>query len=120
MGNDDYDVIVCKVLIYFYRKLKGKISEDDLKYYLNPMTRQLPIQEDYLNAVLMDLIDQGFIADAKVTRAWGDDVIDINIDNARITMKGVDFLKENSTMHKIAKTLKEAIPIWSLFASAQN
>ena len=28
MGKDDYEVIVCKVLVYFYRKLKGKLSED--------------------------------------------------------------------------------------------
>lgn len=116
MGKDDYEVIVCKVLVYFYRKLKGKLSEEDLEYYLYPMTKQLPISQEYLDAVLLDLIDQGFIADVHVSKAWGGDVVGIDIKRARITLKGIEYLKENSTMRKIAETLKEAIPIWSLFA----
>lgn len=115
MAKDDYNVIVCKVLIYFYRKLKGKISDEDLQYYLNPLTPQFPIQQDYLYAVLLDLLEERYIADANVIRGWGKEVVLITTDNARITLKGVDYLRENSTMKKIAENLKEAIPIWSLF-----
>ena len=114
MGKDDYEVIVCKVLVYFYRKLKGKLSEEDLEYYLYPMTKQLPISQEYLDAVLLDLIDKGFIADVHISKAWGGDVVGIDIKRARITLKEIEYLKENSTMRKIAETLKEAIPIWSL------
>lgn len=115
MAKDDYDVIMCKILIYFYRKLKGNLSEEDKVYYLYPNTKQLPISGEYLNSVLLDLIDSGYIADATVCRAWGGDVVGIYCDKARITMKGVDFLQSNSKMHKIAETLKEASTIWSLF-----
>ena len=39
MAKDDYDVIVCKVLVFFYRRLKGKIPDDEAASYLNPVTK---------------------------------------------------------------------------------
>lgn len=115
MAKDDYDVIVCKVLVFFYRRLKGKIPDDEAASYLNPVTKQLPVSEDYLNAVIMDLIDLGFIADAEVNRAWGGDIMNIDTRRARITLKGVEYLRDNSKMRKIAEVIKEAESIWSLF-----
>ena len=55
MGKDDYEVIVCKALVYVYRMLKGKLSEENLEYYLYPMTKQHPISQEYLDAVLLVL-----------------------------------------------------------------
>ena len=109
MAKDDYEVIACKILVYFYRKMKGKISPEEANYYLYPQTPQFPITQEYL-------INDGYIADANITRAWGGDVALVDTDKALITIKGIEFLRENSTMRKIAETLKEAIPIWSLFS----
>lgn len=115
MAKNDYEVIVCKILIHFYKRLQGKCSEEDIEAYINANTKQLPISEDYLNAVLLDLIEAGFIADAKVVKAWGGDIMYIDTNRARVTLKGVEYLRSNSIMRKIAETLKEAAPIWSLF-----
>lgn len=115
MAKDDYEVIVCKILIYFYRKLKGKLSEDDLNYYLNPNTKQLPVSESYFYSVMTDLVEMEFIAGVTIQREWGGEVVNISTGNGRITLKGVEYLRSNSTMRKIAETIKEASTIWSLF-----
>lgn len=100
MAKDDYEVIACKILVYFYRKMKGKISPEEANYYLYPQTPQFPITQEYLNVVLIDLINDGYIADANITRAWGGDVALVDTDKARITIKGIEFLRENSTIDR--------------------
>ncbi|MCH3961453.1 MAG: hypothetical protein LKF53_02040 [Solobacterium sp.] len=45
MGKDDYDVIVCKILTYLYAVLKNCRKRND--DYLQPMTKDFPIDADY-------------------------------------------------------------------------
>ena len=40
MSNNDYDVIVCKVLVYLYKKYK---RIDVTKDYLTPRTKDFPV-----------------------------------------------------------------------------
>ena len=46
MSNNDYDVIVCKVLVYLYKKYK---RIDVPKDYLTPMTKDFPVCQEMFN-----------------------------------------------------------------------
>ncbi len=113
MAKDDYDVLVCKVLVYLYRKLKGKGEIDP--HYLLPRTKDFPIDEEYFEYVLMSLYKECLIENITVFKVWGGDEIISNIDKIRITPKGIAHLRDNSLMEKIAQTIPEAASIASLF-----
>lgn len=113
MVKDDMPVLFCKILIYLYKVLKGKKERDE--YYIQPFTKDFPISEDYLQTVLIELQEKGYIRNLDYKVAFGGDVVYFNYNNIEITYDGVEFLRENSTMQKIARTLKEAIPIIELF-----
>jgi hypothetical protein len=113
MAKDDMPVLFCKILIYLYKVLKGKQERDE--YYIQPMTKDFPISETYLQAVLIELQEKGYIRNLRYKTAFGGDVVYFNYNNIGITYDGVEFLRENSTMRKMAQTLKEAIPILELF-----
>lgn len=111
MAKDDYYVIVAKILVYLYKKLKGyKVDKD----YITPMTKDFPIEGDYLNEVIAMMCENGYVK-GTIIRAWGGDVIMVATDNLKITEKGIDYLRENSTMKKIVETLEEAKKIYTLF-----
>ena len=59
MAKDDMPVLFCKVLIYLYKVLKGKQERDE--YYIQPMTNDFPISEIYLQTVLIELQEKGYI-----------------------------------------------------------
>ena len=46
MAKDDYHVIMCKILIYLYKRLKRK-SKVLPEEYLIPLTKYFPIHEEY-------------------------------------------------------------------------
>ena len=113
MAKDDMPVLFCKIIIYLYKVLKGKQERDE--YYIQPMTNDFPISETYLQTVLIELQEKGYIRNLHYKTAFGGDIVCFNYNNIAITYDGVEFLRENSTMQKIARTLKEAIPIIELF-----
>ena len=114
MAKDDYYVIVCKILIFLYKKLKGK---DDRKNeeYIVPLSKDFPIDEEYLMYIIEKIVEQKMVEKVIITKAWGGDVIKIDYSKMRITVEGIDYLRENSVMRKVAETLQEAMPIFSLF-----
>lgn len=114
MSKDDYHVIVCKILVYLYKRLKGK-SKIPPEEYLVSKTKDFPIREDYLIYVLEKMQEQGLIERVSFTRAWGDEIVMMNVDKIRITPDGIEYLRENSVMKKLIYTLPEAASIISLF-----
>lgn len=92
-------VLFCKILIYLYKVLKGKKERDE--YYIQPFTKDFPISEDYLQTVLIELQEKGYIRNLDYKVAFGGDVVYFNYNNIKITYDGVEFLRENSTMQKI-------------------
>lgn len=114
MAKDDYHVIVCKILIYLYRRLKKKVQtapED----YLIPLTKDFPIDEEYLQYVLEKMQEREYIENVVFARAWGGDIVMVDISKIRITPEGIDYLRSDSTMNKLAKIIPEAVSIFSLF-----
>lgn len=113
MSKDDMQVLFCKILVYLYKVLKGTQKKDI--YYIQPRTYDFPISKEYLQTILIELYEKGYIRNLIYQKAYSNDVVYFNYDGIEITYDGVEFLRENSTMQKIARTLKEAIPILELF-----
>lgn len=113
MAKDDMQVLFCKILVYLYKVLKGTQKKDI--YYIQPRTYDFPISKEYLQTILIELYEKGYIRNLIYQKAYSSDVVYFNYDGIEITYDGVEFLRENSTMQKIARTLKEAIPIIELF-----
>lgn len=113
MAKDDMQVLFCKILIYLYKVLKDNQKKDI--YYIQPRTYDFPISREYLQTILIELYEKGYIRNLIYQKAYGNDIVYFNCDDIEITYDGVVFLSENSTMKKIANTLKEAIPIFELF-----
>lgn len=114
MANDDYPVLVCKILVFLYKKLKGKtniLTEN----YIQPLTSDFPVSEDYFSYVIEHLVKDEYVEKVKIVDAWGGKKIILNISEMQITPKGIDYLMNNSIMKKIVNTLEEAKPIISLF-----
>ena len=71
------------------------------------------ITEERWKAIMEMLIDRNYIKGAKSTEYLGGSIT-IDMINTRITLKGLEYLAENSIMKKVYKTLKgakETIPM---------
>lgn len=84
-------------------------------YYIQPRTYDFPISKEYLQTILIELYEKGYIRNLIYQKAYSNDVVYFNYEGIEITYDGVVFLSENSTMKKIANTLKEATPIFEIF-----
>lgn len=74
---------------------------------------KLKIPEDKWLDVVRSLLDEGYIAGVKLnTDILGNQMADI--ENARITLKGAEYLRENSTMRKIARIATDVVEIGKL------
>ena len=104
MSNNDYDVIVCKVLVYLYKKYKRIDVPED---YLTPMTKEFPICQEMLG--------EGLIKGFEYIEAFGGDEIIVLENNIKITPTGIHYLKDNSIMLKLVEKIPEAASIASLF-----
>ena len=111
--KDDIDVIVFKILTYLYRKLKYGYNDD---LYLNPLTNDFPISEEYFLSILEDLNKKGYIKNLKLVKAWGGDIVSYDLSKLRITFEGVSYLRDNSKMKKVINIVKEARAIMSLWS----
>lgn len=104
MANDDYDVIVYKILVYYYAVMKRKISfaEETLAAVLS----KADIPDEYLADILRLMQSEGLIEGVRLTKAWGCDYILISDKrDISITAAGIRYLKENAKMKKIAGKL---------------
>lgn len=106
MAKDDYDVIVYKILLYYYAVMKRKIAYEEET--LQAVISKADIQDEYLTDILRMMQNEGLIEGAVIRKAWGNDYI-LCSDKAdiRITAAGIRYLKENATMKQITDKLKE-------------
>ena len=116
MARDDYDVIVFKLLVYYYAILKRKeIFSRDI---FDALTRGC--DEQYVHQVLRLMQSEGLIEGLLFTRAWGSEYFLVGGDpsGAFITAEGVRYLKENSSMAKVKEFLRDKadaiITLWEM------
>ena len=96
IAKDDYDVVVFKLLVYFYACLKRvtvfKQAEFDL------ITKKAGVDERYLLDILRMMQDEGLA----FTKAWGEELILLgNVSDAKITAEGIHYLQDNGRMKKV-------------------
>lgn len=104
MSNDDMRVIIYKILTYLYECMKqGKKPSFDL---MKAESQLLHIPQPYWYDVLEEMIDAGYIKGIRrysniIESGWEDEGI-------RITLKGVEFLEEDSAMKRAKDFLGDA------------
>ena len=104
MPTNDYDVIVFKLLVYYYACLKRTTVFNQSEFDL--ITKKADVNEEYLLDVLEMMQDEGLIKGLKFTRAWGQVLIlTSDLADAKITPTGIHYLKENAIMRKVFRFL---------------
>ena len=107
MARDDYDRIVCIILTYLYARLKGK-TEEKPEIYLQPMTKDFPVSEEYFFFVLENMSKAGYIDGINFIRVGGGDITNISgMSGIRITEAGIHYLCNDSTMRKVLEWLRD-------------
>lgn len=107
MARDDYDRIVCIILTYLYARLKRK-TEEKPDVYLQPLTKDFPISEEYFYFVLENMLKEGYIDGIILVKTWGGDIINVSgMPNIHITPDGIHYLCENSTMRNVLEWLRD-------------
>ena len=88
--------------------LEHKDSADTIGSQIGP--EKLGVPGDKWYEVLQTLIDEGYVSGIRAYKdILGNQTVEM--DKARITMKGAEYLHENSTMKKFAKAASDVITI---------
>ncbi len=107
MAKDDYKRIVCIILTFLYARLRKK-TEERPEVYLQPMTKDFPVDEEYFYFILNSLEQKGFISGIKFVKAWGGDIINITgMSDIQITADGIEYLCENKSMRSVLEWLRD-------------
>ena len=115
MAKDDYDVIVYKILVYYYACLKRRITFDK-KVFEETVMKE--INQSYFNTVLYFMKEEGLITGLVFANVWGGEhILVTSLDRAEITPDGIHYLKDNSKMKAVGEHLKEAVDVIAKLAS---
>ena len=110
MAKDDYDIIAYRVLVYLYAVMKRKIMFETATF--NTAVRKHVESDEYFAEVLQMMQNEGLIQGLVFITAWGGDlIIASDVENAKITVKGIHYLEENDKMKGIGEKLKGAVDI---------
>lgn len=89
-------------------ELEHKEKADYMGWRISPSV--LGIDEDKWFEVLQTLLDEGYISGVKVGKdILGNQYVDVK--HAKITMKGAEYLSENSAMKKFARIATNVISV---------
>lgn len=103
MAKDDFHVIAYRILVYLYGCMKEGESVD-WDYFEDK--HAFPINEKYMVQIFEMLLEEGYIAGIAVVKRIGAKNFK-ETDGLRITLKGIDYLKENSTIAKAKEFLAD-------------
>lgn len=104
MASDDMHVVMYKILAYLYSCMKSGERPERRHYWFDGDVLSIP--EAYWARVMRELSDNGLVSGFVFVVEWGGGVIVRDVDPA-ITMRGVEFLRENSMMRKALAFLRE-------------
>lgn len=103
MAKDDMHIIMYKILSYIYACQKAGTEP-----MLSNFSYEAPginIPEKYWLTIMQELICHGYIAGATMVRSLGG--VGVSFSSPYVTIKGVEFLQENTMMKKAARFLQE-------------
>ena len=114
MAKDDYYVIVCKILVYLYNRLKGRDNRDPM-VFLNPTPKDFPISQSYFDYCIRHMYKKGYIEGVAV-QANGDEIYGVYVtEKIQITPEGIDFMQDNSKIRRAMELLPEAAGLIASF-----
>lgn len=102
MAKNDMEVIMYKILRYLYECMK-----EDLTPTKEDLIRDcdlVSIPEKYWIQIILELIDNELVKGIQTIVTKSGTLVQIT-DDVRVTFKGVEFLKENSSMKKVKEFL---------------
>lgn len=109
MAKNDLDFILYKILLYYYGALQKKYRFDIRVF---KALFDTSVDEEYWMEVVHMAADEGLITGLKFVSAWGNDGILVNdLSDGKITISGVQYLKENSSMKKVTELLSKSTGI---------
>ena len=102
MPKDDIFRLIYTILkeLYEHKKEGTQTPLEDI----GPERLCIPVQ--YWVSIICDLIDEAYISGAKYRKTKTGKVM-TGVDDIEITLKGVEYLHENSMMKKVYSALKE-------------
>lgn len=104
MSRDDLPVVLYKILAYVYECMKrGTIPT------MTDVRKLCEVNDSMISAALSEAIDESFLKGVKEKHYWSGSEYDLT--SARLTLKGSEYLLENSTMEKSRKLLGEPFQI---------
>ncbi len=102
MAKDDYFKIVYVILKELYEARKHGMRVDT-----SAISRErFQIDGGYLLSILDELVDNGYVKGITIHRSKTGIYI-TSLEDMDITMKGIQFLEENSMMRKVKEALKD-------------
>ncbi|MBK5077083.1 YjcQ family protein [Lactococcus lactis] len=102
MAKDDFFYISYKILAYLYHAMKKGEKIDPGVF--DPQNYR--VSYPYLNDILEELKENGYIKGISFIETKDGKLIN-GLSDIKITIKGIEYLDENSMMKKAYKTLKE-------------
>lgn len=105
MAKDDYHVLVYQILSYLYVQLKAGEPIDTA--LLKHDSAYLGINETYWAYIFENLLKDGLIEGATVTKTWGQVVMINGLEKTQITPRGIEYLCDNSFLNKAKEFLKD-------------
>lgn len=111
MAQNDYFVIVYKILRYLYTCMQeGKMPVFEDFCWSSELLGEIP--ETYWNQIMTELINKGYIDDAFIVPRIGAQGNGIKISpSTHITMEGIEFLQDNSNIAKARKVFGKAVEL---------
>lgn len=108
MAKNDMHLIIFKILKFLYGCNKaGKIPTfTDILKAIELST----IPESYFRQIIEELIKCGYIDGIHIIATKDGGYIDVS-ENARVTIEGVEYLNDNSLMHKAADVAGKAFEV---------
>lgn len=104
--QDDFNILVFKILTYLYACLKGKAFYDPA---VVEKTVFQGVNEPYRAYILRHMANSGLIEGYRYMHAWENVYVSLtDLSECQITPDGITFLKENSTMKKVLSVLQES------------
>ncbi len=104
MAKDDYHVIVCKILSYLYKQLKSSEKVDENRISVD--SPDYDISLPYWEYIMRNLKEEGLVEGVYLLNAVGRNTPAVRIRNIEITPKGIEYLRDNSSMAKAREYLK--------------
>lgn len=106
MPKDDFFAIAYRILDYLYTCMREgrRVDPDPIMYD----SKAINISQSYWNDIMIELYNNGYIKGVAVIKALNQPD-QIKISDLSITLKGIEYLQDNSKMKKAAGCVKTVL-----------